>query len=141
MPTIAKINPNFQGLILIFNELFLGNFMKQNHSTVLTYSDVSKEQIVEITKKTCFVAALVLVASAPAIASTTGADFKGVYDFISDAATGYLGRAIAIFAGVVGLALGAASGKAMPAIMGVILAIFGTLGPQIVNSLFSSAII
>jgi hypothetical protein len=32
-------------------------------------------------------------------------------------------------------------GKVMPAIIGVILAIFGTLGPTIINSLFKSAVI
>lgn len=76
-----------------------------------------------------------------AYAGTTGTEFKGVYDFIYGAATGYLGRAICIFAGIVGLGIGAAMGKAIPAIIGVILAIFGTLGPAIVNSLFKSAII
>lgn len=82
-----------------------------------------------------------LVFQSAANAGTTGVEFKGVYDFIYGAATGYLGRAICIFAGVVGISIGAAMGKAMPAIIGVILAIFGTLGPAIVNSLFKSALI
>lgn len=82
-----------------------------------------------------------LMISGAANAGVTGAEFKGLYDFIYGAATGYLGRSIAVFAGVAGLAMGAMQGKAMPAILGVILAVFGTLGPVIINSLFKSAIV
>lgn len=82
-----------------------------------------------------------IVFQSAAYAGTTGVEFKGVYDFIYGAATGYLGRAICIFAGVVGIAMGAGMGKVLPAIIGIILAIFGTLGPTIINSLFKSAVI
>lgn len=84
-----------------------------------------------------------LVALLPdlAFAGTTGAEFQEVYDFVYDAATGYLGRAICIVGGLIGLGFGAASGKALPAILGVILAIFGALGPTIINALFDSALI
>lgn len=94
-------------------------------------------------KRLAMVAGFVLVGlyAANVDAAVTGAQFKSLYDFIYGAATGYLGRAIAIFAGVAGLAIGATTGKAMPAILGVILAIFGTLGPAIINSLFTSAVI
>lgn len=89
------------------------------------------------------IAALLMsvVFQSAAYAGTTGVEFKGVYDFIYGAVTGYLGRAICIFAGIVGLAIGAGMGKVLPAIIGVILAIFGTLGPTIINSLFKSAVI
>lgn len=86
-------------------------------------------------------AVIVLATMTDANAAKTGTDFKGLYDFIYEAATGYLGRAIAIFAGIAGLAWGASQGKAMPAIIGVVLAVFGTLGPAIINSLFKSALI
>ena len=82
-----------------------------------------------------------LVFQSQAHAGVTGVEFKGLYDFVYGAATGYLGRAICIFAGIVGIASGAALGKAIPAIIGVVLAVFGTLGPVIVNSLFKSATI
>jgi len=74
-------------------------------------------------------------------ASTTGDEFQPAYQFIFDAATGYLGRGIAIIGGIIGLGLGAASGSALPAIIGVILAIFGALGPTIIDNVFGSAII
>ena len=38
-----------------------------------------------------------------------------------------------------GLGVGAATGKPIPALMGVVLAVFGTLGPTLINNLFSSA--
>ena len=75
------------------------------------------------------------------IAATTGTDFKDLYDWIYGAATGYLGRGIAITGGLIGLGYGAASGKAIPAIVGIVLAIFGALGPKIIDSIFKSAII
>lgn len=83
---------------------------------------------------------LMLIAGG-ATAATTGAEFQAFYDFIYDAATGYLGRGIALTGGLIGLGYGAASGKALPAIAGIVLAMFGALGPTIVNSLFASAII
>jgi len=75
------------------------------------------------------------------MAGTSGAEFQGVYDFIYDAATGYLGRAIAITGGVIGLGIGAATGKPLPAIIGIVLAIFGSLGPTIIDTIFASGLI
>lgn len=74
-------------------------------------------------------------------AATTGAEFEPAYQFIYDAATGYLGRGIAIIGGLIGLGIGAGSGSALPAIIGVILAIFGALGPTIIDNVFGSAIV
>ena len=73
--------------------------------------------------------------------ATTGAEFQTAYQFFFDAATGYLGRGIAIVGGIIGLGIGAARGSALPAIIGVILAVFGALGPTIVDSIFGSAIV
>ena len=76
-----------------------------------------------------------------ALAATTGGEFQAFYDFIYDAATGYLGRGLAITGGVFGLAYGIGKGSPLPAVLGIGLAIFGMLGPTIVNALFSSATI
>ena len=84
--------------------------------------------------------ALVVLPSV-ALAATTGAEFQTAYQFFFDAATGYLGRGIAIVGGVIGLGIGAARGSALPAVIGVILAIFGALGPAIIDSIFGSAVI
>lgn len=87
------------------------------------------------------VAALMVLLPQFAFASTTGGEFKAVYDFVNNAATGYLGRAISIAGGLIGLGFGAATGKATPAIVGIVLAIFGALGPTIVDTIFASALI
>ncbi len=42
---------------------------------------------------------------------------------------------------VIGLGIGAARGSALPAIIGVILAVFGALGPTIIDSIFGSAVV
>ena len=83
----------------------------------------------------------VLLAPALAHASTTGADFASLYTFVYEAATRFLGRSIAIVGGIIGLGMGAATGRALPAIIGIVLAVFGSLGPAIINSLFASAIV
>jgi len=75
------------------------------------------------------------------MSSTTGVEFKGVYDFIYGAATGYLGRAIAIVGGLVCLGIAAGGGKVVIAAVGMVLAIFGALGPTIINAIFKSAVI
>ena len=75
------------------------------------------------------------------LAATTGAEFQGAYQFFYDAATGYLGRGIAIVGGLIGLGAGAARGSALPAVLGVILAIFGALGPTIIDAVFGSAVV
>ena len=76
-----------------------------------------------------------------AFGATTGAEFQGAYQFFYDAATGYLGRGIAIVGGIIGLGIGAARGSAIPAVIGVILAVFGALGPTIIDSIFGSAVV
>jgi len=82
-----------------------------------------------------------LVVPAVALASTTGSEFQVFYDFVYNAATGYLGRGLAITGGLIGLGIAAATGKVVIAIIGVVLAVFGILGPQIINALFGSAVV
>ena len=88
-----------------------------------------------------FAPEMVLAASIGIGGGTGGTEFQAFYNFIYAAATGYLGRSIAIVGGLIGLGIGAGTGKALPAVIGVFLAIFGVLGPTIVNALFTSATI
>jgi hypothetical protein len=74
-------------------------------------------------------------------AGSTDTEFQAVYTFVNAAATGFLGRSICIVGGLIGLGLGAASGKALPAIVGIVLAMFGSLGPSIVDSIFPAALV
>ena len=84
---------------------------------------------------------VVLAANIGVGGGTGGTEFQAFYNFVYNAGTGYLGRSIAIVGGLIGLGIGAATGKGMPALIGIFLAIFGVLGPTIVNALFTSALI
>lgn len=77
---------------------------------------------------------------AQAAGATTGAEFQDFYDFINNAATGFLGRAIAITGGLIALGVAAATGRYVMAIGGVVLAVFGSLGPDIVDAIFGAVI-
>lgn len=88
-----------------------------------------------------FIALIVLCVPTLVMGAETGGEFQAFYDFIYGAATGYLGRGLAITGGVFGLAYGIGKGSPLPAVLGIVLAIFGMLGPTIVNALFSSATI
>lgn len=88
-----------------------------------------------------FLPEIALAASIGVGGGAGGTEFQAFYNFIYAAATGYLGRSIAIVGGLIGLGIGAGTGKALPAVIGVFLAIFGVLGPTIVNALFTSATI
>lgn len=92
---------------------------------------------------TAFMAMALLLMWMPlfAHAGSTDTEFQAVYNFVNAAATGFLGRAICIVGGLIGLGLGAASGKALPAIVGIVLAMFGSLGPSIVDSIFPAALV
>ena len=84
------------------------------------------------------------VAEAASFGGNTGTGgnvFKPFYDFIYAAATGYLGRSLAITGGLIGFGLGAFTGKPILALSGVILALFGVFGPVIADSFFTSALI
>ena len=82
---------------------------------------------------------LFLPLAAPA--ATTGEEFLAFYQFIYDAATGYLGRGIAITGGLVMMGVAAGTGKVVLAAAGMVLAIFGALGPTIIDQIFGSALI
>ncbi len=84
---------------------------------------------------------ILLMLPLAALASTSGAEFQSAYQFFYDAATGYLGRGIAIVGGLIGLGYGAAQGSPLPAVLGVVLAVFGALGPTIIDAIFGSAVV
>ncbi|MBF0315137.1 MAG: conjugal transfer protein TraB [Oligoflexia bacterium] len=85
--------------------------------------------------------ALLVVDPSLVHASTSGTEFTALHEFVANAASGYLGKSIAIIGGLVGLGLGAATGKAMPAVSGVVLAAAGMIGPKVIDQVFAGAII
>jgi len=74
-------------------------------------------------------------------ATSTDTWAKDSYDFFLAAASGYLVRGICIVGGIIGLLTAAGSGRYLLAAGGVVLAIFGMLGPKLVNAVFGTALI
>ncbi len=83
---------------------------------------------------------------ASALASTSGggtggqSEFGTLFNTIFGWTTGFLGKALALFAFVVGAGMGIARGTLMPAVVGIVFALFLSLGPNIIVSMFSSVI-
>ena len=102
-------------------------------------SDVIKGRL--IYGLTFLFTAIAMIVPRITLAAETGEDFEQAYTFIFEAATGYLGRAIAIAGGLVGLGIGAATGRPILAVVGLVLAFFGALGPAIINAIFAGALI
>jgi conjugal transfer pilus assembly protein TraA len=85
-------------------------------------------------------AVLGLMLSVPAFAGTSGTEFQGLYNLVKGWSEGYLGRALAIGAFLVGAIVGFAKSTAMPALVGVIFALLFAIGPGIIEGIASALI-
>jgi conjugal transfer pilus assembly protein TraA len=81
-----------------------------------------------------------------AMASGTGggtggqSEFGALFNTIFGWTTGFLGKALALFAFVIGAGMGIARSTLMPAIIGIVFALVLSLGPNIIVSMFSSVV-
>lgn len=73
-------------------------------------------------------------------AGTTGAEFLNLFNMISGWATGYLGKALAIGAFLVGAIVGFAKSTAMPALIGIVFAILFSVGPGVITGMMTATI-
>jgi len=71
---------------------------------------------------------------------TTGTEFLDLFNMLVGWAEGYLGKALAIGAFIVGAIIGFAKSTAMPALVGIVFAIVFGLGPTIINGMFTAVI-
>lgn len=85
-------------------------------------------------------AALFLVLIEPALAGTTGEEFKDIHSTVSGWVSGYLGRSIALMAFVVGLFYGALKQNFIVALGGVGIAIMIAVIPSVMDKLVSAVI-
>lgn len=85
------------------------------------------------------VAGCVLLASV-ASAGVTGDEFQELYENAKNWADGYLGRAIAMLAFLLGAGWSAARQNMMPIIFGLILAILISIGPDLLDRLLSAVV-
>ena len=84
--------------------------------------------------------ALMLAFTGMAVASTTGAEFQGLYNTLVGWTDGFLGKTIAIFAFVIGLGLGVARSTPIPAISGIVFALFVAYGPGLLDGIVTATI-
>jgi conjugal transfer pilus assembly protein TraA len=73
-------------------------------------------------------------------AGTTATEFQGIYDKLKDWTSGYLGKAIALFAFLLGLGVGVARSSPIPAISGVVFALFVAFGPAVLEGIATATI-
>jgi conjugal transfer pilus assembly protein TraA len=86
------------------------------------------------------VAALLLLGAGCAYAGTTGTEFQTMYTTLLNWITGYLGKAIAIAAFILGAGIGVARSSPIPALVGVVFALFMVYVPSIIDGIMTAVI-
>ncbi len=75
-----------------------------------------------------------------AMAGTSAPEFANLFNKLNTWATGYLGKALAITAFILGAGMGIAKSTVMPAIVGLVFALMFSVGPGIISSTVSAVI-
>lgn len=83
---------------------------------------------------------LVGLFSVASYAGTTGNEFQTLFTTLEGWATGYLGRTIAIAAFILGAGMSLARGSAIPALVGVVIAVFMFYIPPVISLIVSAVI-
>ena len=86
------------------------------------------------------VAVILALGATSAFAGTTGDEFQTMYTTLLDWATGYLGKAIAIAAFILGAGVGIARSSPIPALAGVVFALFMVYVPTIIDTIMTATI-
>lgn len=86
------------------------------------------------------VALLLALGATSAFAGTTGTEFQTMYTTLLNWATGYLGKAIAVAAFILGAGIGVARSSPIPALAGVVFALFMVYVPTIIDSIMTATI-
>lgn len=87
-----------------------------------------------------FTALLAVTAAAPAFAGTTGTEFQTMYTTLLNWVNGYLGKSIAIAAFILGAGVGIARSSPIPALVGVVFALFMVYVPTIIDGIMTAVI-
>ena len=89
---------------------------------------------------TTAVAVLAALAVSSAFAGTTGTEFQTMYTTLLNWVNGYLGKSIAIAAFILGAGIGIARSSPIPALVGVVFALFMVYVPNIIDSIMTAVI-
>jgi conjugal transfer pilus assembly protein TraA len=85
-------------------------------------------------------ALLLTLCAGSALAGTTGTEFQTMYTTILNWATGYLGKSIALAAFIIGAGIGIARSSPIPALVGVVFALFMVYVPTIIGSIMTAVV-
>ena len=83
---------------------------------------------------------LLALGASSAFAGTTGTEVQTMYTTLLNWATGYLGKAIAVAAFILGAGIGVARSSPIPALAGVVFALFMVYVPTIIDSIMTATI-
>jgi conjugal transfer pilus assembly protein TraA len=86
------------------------------------------------------VAALLALLAGSALAGTTGTEFQTIYTTLLNWASGFLGKSIAIAAFILGAGVGLARSSPIPALVGVVFALFMVYVPTIIDGIMTAVI-
>lgn len=86
------------------------------------------------------VAVMAILIPGLAFAGTTGVEFQPLYQKVSDWAGGYLGKTFAIVSFLLGLGVGAVKQTPIPALSGIVFALFIVYVPTIINSVVTAVV-
>jgi len=93
-----------------------------------------------VSKRDLLMAALLIGACGIAMSATTGSEFQGLFNRLSDWTSGFLGRSLSFAAFLVGLGLGMARGSALPAVVGIVVALMTSVAPGVINGMLSATV-
>lgn len=86
------------------------------------------------------VAALLALLAGSALAGTTGTEFQTIYTTLLNWASGFLGKSIAIAAFILGAGVGLARSSPIPALVGVVFALFMVYVPTIIDGIMTAVV-
>jgi len=86
------------------------------------------------------IALVMTLAAGSALAGTSGTEFQTMYTTLLNWATGFLGKSIAIAAFILGAGIGIARSSPIPALVGVVFALFMVYVPTIIDTIMTAVI-
>ena len=86
------------------------------------------------------VGAVLLLAAGSALAGTTGTEFQSLYTTLLNWVSGYLGKSIAMAAFILGAGIGIARSSPIPALVGVVFALFMIYVPTIIDGIMTAVV-
>ena len=96
--------------------------------------------MIKNTRNTALLALLLTLVAGNAVAGTTGAEFQTMYTTLLNWVTGFLGKSIAIAAFILGAGVGIARSSPIPALVGIVFALFMVYVPNIIDGIMTAVI-